>query len=351
MENPENCLRAKPEPTFLSVRAKPKSTFRFLDLPAELRVLIYKHALEFRSLHVEGWFISDPRNHICIKSPTENKSGWVDVDAHLSLSAPCCGWDNANKAHRADDIRSLGLSLLRTCKQIYNEAKLIPYSHNVFIFSHIDVLNTFLESRTTSQISAIWHLTVVHYLTFDAHDHSLSRFLVGEPQRQMLKDLLHVPHMPWRKRKISSVNKLVGLKTLHLVNMILSTPDWFISYHKSRRPEPSYMLCRAIKDDLWTGNKSGINDNMVFENFSSLACFRAVQGKRVRASVDDSNVPRSVQRGEDWQHKYRLTEADKTMYVQQMEAFVSEGAAGDTDSADQSDVASDSGSSLSSWSD
>ena len=56
--------------------------------------------------------------------------------------------------------RSLGLGILRTCKQIHHDAALLPYLLNHFTFSSGDCFATFINSLVPAQAQAIQSMTL-----------------------------------------------------------------------------------------------------------------------------------------------------------------------------------------------
>lgn len=164
------------------------NTSRFLSLPSEIRLLIYKYLFGDRMIHVGTSFVHDVHEHskattsfvhnvydhvkATRKGRKETDPAKPDVtynfSAFLSKNSRCC-WGplfyrvcsqsgacmtprNREKRLTHDPrlyccqvFTGLGLwvphhwctidmSVLRTCRQVYEEAKLIPYQTNTFTF-------------------------------------------------------------------------------------------------------------------------------------------------------------------------------------------------------------------------
>jgi hypothetical protein len=100
---------------------------QLLRLPAELRVQIWKYALGGKMFEVYCW-----PSYNYHKNPTRV----------LNRERNC-------------------LSLLRTCRQIYQEARLIPFTSNRFRIKNESGFQTWLDELDTSQQEAIAELHLV----------------------------------------------------------------------------------------------------------------------------------------------------------------------------------------------
>ncbi|KAL2825250.1 hypothetical protein BJY01DRAFT_160279 [Aspergillus pseudoustus] len=149
----------------------------FLDLPPEIRILIYRFVFGYRTIHVRQVHRRRWRYTIC-KCPHVESSGseytmgriWAGDRMGWRHARPLCDFDDSK--HSDDRARSpsfggsgnnnssisknnqqwpgeekLHLSLLQTCKQIYSEASAIPYSDNIYTFVLARAFEGFLEQR------------------------------------------------------------------------------------------------------------------------------------------------------------------------------------------------------------
>jgi hypothetical protein len=55
------------------------------------------------------------------------------------------------------------LSLLRTCRQVYQEAALLPYTLNAFWIGDRPSMLAFVTQRTPAQLASVRHLKLVTY--------------------------------------------------------------------------------------------------------------------------------------------------------------------------------------------
>ncbi|KAL4883159.1 hypothetical protein BJY04DRAFT_27709 [Aspergillus karnatakaensis] len=169
--------------------------FRFLDLPFEIRQLIYRFALGYRAIHiVHGlredirvlWQRSKPPGHrwqyfICkcdvasseryseyATAQAWNEGSIVRIREKNSLDPrartltwrkfiPACRFLDTNHVGVEGDSHTawaeaprekLDLSLLRANRQVYNEARDVPYTSSIFAFSDVDSFRWFVSSRT-----------------------------------------------------------------------------------------------------------------------------------------------------------------------------------------------------------
>ena len=89
------------------------------------------------------------------------------VDAWTSRHRNCAREPNARARRFRLELETwlrrpkLSLELLRTCKQVYREARLVPYQRNVFAFGSAGTFQSFALSRGRDQLAAINHLNVL----------------------------------------------------------------------------------------------------------------------------------------------------------------------------------------------
>ena len=122
-----------------------------LGLPPELKNKIYELVFGGRVVHISQDQYHDILkwdNRICYTKMTEEKAQeifnnempdqWYDWDCPRRHGiCHCRPFKNAP--------RSVRTTLLRTCRQLYNEAKYIPYSTNTFGFRSPEVLHNFIS--------------------------------------------------------------------------------------------------------------------------------------------------------------------------------------------------------------
>lgn len=132
-------------------RENPKPKASFLSLPPELRNEIYRLVLGGRTIHIHGT-TGNPRKFKLVFQTCSSKDGLEPLArltgaAHSSSTTltgpkdwqPC----NKNLIKSASDFCgqpvNLDVQLLRVCRQIHEEAALVLFSKNSFIFGSDDV--------------------------------------------------------------------------------------------------------------------------------------------------------------------------------------------------------------------
>lgn len=127
-----------------------------LRLPLEVKNLIYKHAFGGQLVHI----VQNPdegaakfRNTIC-RAPISEEEAQENFDSESTNRwyAPanegrhgCCDQRDDEGVYD-EKPESLSLSVLRCCRQIYNEAHHVPYSANTFSCDTPDTLQSFVLS-------------------------------------------------------------------------------------------------------------------------------------------------------------------------------------------------------------
>ena len=127
-----------------------KSIMGFLSLPAELRLQIYALVLTGFGYHI-----------LMVKA---RKPGKI-LPKSVRCSRPVRkrhGQISCSNRYCMDTKEPINLSLLRTCRTIYNEASLMPYSGNTFKFAdENESYKMFTASRTSLQLQSIESLEIL----------------------------------------------------------------------------------------------------------------------------------------------------------------------------------------------
>ena len=127
--------------TFVSTERNASSPF--LRLPPELRLRIYELVLGGQTLHIVENFARRPRERLVLL-PYLCKEPASEENIQIAFDSPDAAWNTPAAPSRHERCYSgwqtpggLESSLLKTCRQIYNEANIVRYSSNTFSF-HAD---------------------------------------------------------------------------------------------------------------------------------------------------------------------------------------------------------------------
>ena len=163
------------------VETKPQQFFkaekavnpRLLTLPGEIRLQIYEHAVGGHWLHVdaEGRSIR-PYLNPChfrlrcdvIKSSTTRQRFTHALASHDECLTACAKQESTNE---------VCLALLRVCRHVYLEARLVPFSANTFIFKQRFVLERFFLMQGWERGLALRLVIFMHLLDDDYGLHHL----------------------------------------------------------------------------------------------------------------------------------------------------------------------------------
>ena len=183
-----------------------------MDLPGEIRNQIYSHIFGVYHIHMmnlttranlfnmesmNGLLIESLRFHlesadaglVSDRAPFHH-GYWHPDDLHHRIcqrakdSFPayeCCG----KCLHLSRNDLTLSLAVLRTCRAIYEEARLLPYRLNSFEFTESNLLD-FMRTRSPDQISAIKRVKFVASMERCRINEKLTHWVSGILQRSCL---------------------------------------------------------------------------------------------------------------------------------------------------------------------
>jgi hypothetical protein len=127
----------------------------FLDLPPEIRNIIYHYVLGSLHLHISGKRLrarlcGNPISYLRRAKRIKKSSG---DGRHISPWSPHYHCRDTKRSRR--QRRKLGLGLLLTCRQVHAETAVLPFGQNTFIFDSCLTLKSFLASLTHAQAAAV----------------------------------------------------------------------------------------------------------------------------------------------------------------------------------------------------
>lgn len=134
-----------------------------LQLPPEVRNIIFRLALGGLHLHVtrkrlRGRVCGDPTSYRRRSKKIKRSCG----DGHnITPWSPHYYCHEKQEDRRRKDVllhgqkRAISLGLLLTCRQMHNEAALMPFMLNTFVFDTCDTFSNFIAILTATQANAI----------------------------------------------------------------------------------------------------------------------------------------------------------------------------------------------------
>lgn len=137
----------------------PRDACSFLSLPPDIRVEVYRHLLGQEVFHFNDYFpeLGNGGLFLCRASPPDCSIVGDSQDLRV-VKLP---QDELDKCLRARHLRcysdwaGLDLQLLLVCRLIYQEACLVPFAENAFVFPSRDMVTRFLKRLTTWQAKAV----------------------------------------------------------------------------------------------------------------------------------------------------------------------------------------------------
>lgn len=157
-----------------------------LSLPAEIRNQIFEYVLGNKTVHVWGAVQGSMklradrklRRSVCLREETEqDDAGWLKTrvkhetaateqpsyDARHSSCKVRCSSAKEPRVPKEATTDKMNLGLLLSCRQIHNEACLLPYQNNTFSFVSIIDLEAFISHLVPTQVAAVEHLSFLFH--------------------------------------------------------------------------------------------------------------------------------------------------------------------------------------------
>jgi hypothetical protein len=127
----------------------------FLDLPPEIRNIIYHYVLGSLHLHISGKRLrarlcGNPKSYERRAKSIKKSSGDGQYISSWSPHYHCRDTRRSRKRRS-----NLGLGLLLTCRRVHAETAVLPFGLNTFIFDSCLTLKTFVASLTHAQATAV----------------------------------------------------------------------------------------------------------------------------------------------------------------------------------------------------
>lgn len=192
-------------------QSPPSRGFRFLELPAELRIKIYdyifeKHVLEIlpltRSRGLTYWDRKSRKSKPVLRS-------WRSLCVRGRSERPGRSDRRFDKWPRADPSPGLA-ALLLTCEQIHQETYHLFYGRMTFLFTSQAILDRFMTTLSPSCIGAIQSIKLQHHT-------------YGEPYMLRNQVWKETYDSKWAQLCEQAAERMTGLQELDIK---LSICDW-----------------------------------------------------------------------------------------------------------------------------
>ncbi|KAK4556800.1 hypothetical protein LTR86_006371 [Recurvomyces mirabilis] len=170
------------------IYAKNAQKSRLLDLPPELRTRVWSFVLCGHTIHVPG-YQNGPRHQICkcdtpdsellkrLRAPREpmhEKDLYPERDLYAEGHAGCTPESHLHH----DSQRLLPTAILQVCRQIHEEAALLPFRGNIFAAASLTSLATFAQHLLMEQARAIIEIVVYTHDTPDPSTKTMAKTLI-----------------------------------------------------------------------------------------------------------------------------------------------------------------------------
>jgi hypothetical protein len=168
----------------------PKS-FNLLDLATEVRLMILRELVGDSVVHIavcvhhESAPITDKAGNTLYDLVThvyiENTTALPETNGHgakftvlpytnkVGRELPAQSYGCGTPAKYKQGLIEKSYAVLKTCRQIYEEASSVLYSTNIFSFQHARTLSHFLENRTLYHMSKISSIRISDGMLFTIH--------------------------------------------------------------------------------------------------------------------------------------------------------------------------------------
>ncbi|KAK4888030.1 hypothetical protein LTR27_013019 [Elasticomyces elasticus] len=137
-----------------------------LSLPPEIRTRIWRSLLSGHTIHVDASGIGEVQHHVCNNTISDhdlarNVKGdkeTIRFRTYQSHHADCRPAKNSGIKGNAE--RRIHLDVLGACRQIHQEAAILPYAENVLAFTSKDSLTYFLDTIILEQARALQRIVI-----------------------------------------------------------------------------------------------------------------------------------------------------------------------------------------------
>ncbi|KAK5128789.1 hypothetical protein LTR85_000122 [Meristemomyces frigidus] len=128
-----------------------------LRLPPEIRNCIWSLVLACKTIHMRGGTPLPFRCHVCVSDTTE----YEDATA-LKAETALTGSSHATRHWDCHRAHGFPLGVLQVCREIHQEAALLPYHANTFVFATLRTLMSFLKKLIPAQARAVRRIALVN---------------------------------------------------------------------------------------------------------------------------------------------------------------------------------------------
>ncbi|KAK4957651.1 hypothetical protein LTR10_005618 [Elasticomyces elasticus] len=137
-----------------------------LSLPPEIRTRIWRSLLSGHTVHVDASDIDKVQHYVCKNMISDHELAQTEkadkatmhfraYQNHHMRCRPANQYVVEDKA-----VSRLHLNALRTCRQIHQEAAILPYAENVLAFASNNSLDYFLDTVVLEQARALQRIVI-----------------------------------------------------------------------------------------------------------------------------------------------------------------------------------------------
>ncbi|KAK3678722.1 hypothetical protein LTR78_001175 [Recurvomyces mirabilis] len=207
------------------IYAKNAQKSRLLDLPPELRTRVWSFVLCGHTIHLPG-YQNGPRHQICkcdtpdsellerLRAQIHVKDLYPERDLYAKCHADC----TPGRGAHYDSGRRLSTAILQVCRQIHEEAALLPFHGNIFAAASLTSLASFAQHLLMEQARAIVEIVIYTHETYDPNTKTMAKTLVTRLRGVEKLTIFKPARDAYRYSSLSGVDMV--MERQHLANCL-----------------------------------------------------------------------------------------------------------------------------------
>ena len=308
---------AKTSPIINDIRAQRNAESPLLRLPSEIKIQIYEHVCGGRSIHIDktkgrlshqlcaAW-TSEVRAQTIFDASQEKWFAFETADRHMGCRSHTkwlqdCALCRPYCKYLGSQSGTLETNMLRCCRQMYQEAKFVPYYANIFSFASAMSLYRFCQQTPEPYKTTIrsLHVNLIVFVggprtrsDWELAFKTVATTLTGLKRLHISMELCpgkeNLPYeepMPVEESYILNHVLLLGKLDLNLVTIVLSdshfTHEWYETQIKEREARERWTLAQKQEWSRYL-RKALLHDEDRDSDLASLKQEAAEQGRICR---------------------------------------------------------------------